>query len=275
MPKPWPFRIAVLATLNASLVLISGTLATTSASLVAPVTGNSLISDMGHRTAGLHGGSVLLILLVLFSFLETGSWTKKLGWGLCGAVVLQGLLGSTMPAAPAHWHGVAHATMAQLIIAGLTLLVFGTSAGWNREQPTIADYGWPSLRSMARALPVFVLLQVVLGAMFRQQVAGLMLHILGAMFVSLYILIVVAFTIQQCPQHSRLSPYAKLLMGLTFTQVFLGIAAFTVRSLPTQETNAVLSIAAAHIVIGALTVGLSIVLGITIRRDMTPKVATA
>jgi heme A synthase len=273
--SPWPHRLSIVAILNAIVVLVSGVLATTSATMVKPVTGNSLISEQGHRTAGLHGGSVLLVLLIAISFLEKRSWQRILGWVLCGATIVQGLLGFSMPPAPAGWHGVAHATLAQMIVAGLFVLVVGTSEAWNREPQFVEDYGWPSLRSFRRSLPVLVLLQVMLGAMFRQQVTGLMLHILGAMFISLFILIAGSFVVHQCAEHKPLVPIAKTMMALTFVQIFLGIADFTLRSMPTQATEGILGITAAHIANGALVLGISGVMGIAIGKHVLPKGSAA
>jgi heme A synthase len=161
--------------------------------------------------------------------------------------------------------------MAQVLLAGTVGVVIATSPSWKRAPEHVPDYGWPSLRSLGALLPILVLTQVALGAAFRQRVFGLMPHIVGAILVSLVILIVCAFTLQQCPTHSALRAAAKTLMVLTFTQVFLGISAFTVRMMPNADAVPVLGFTGGHVTVGALTFAASVVLSMQIRRNMLPK----
>jgi hypothetical protein len=60
-------------------------------------------------------------------------------------------------------------------------------------------------------------------------------------------------------------------MVLTVIQIFLGIAIFTVRSLPNQDESTILIAAAAHVTTGALLFSASAVLGMQIRRNVRPK----
>jgi heme A synthase len=165
----------------------------------------------------------------------------------------------------------AHATLAHAVTAGFAAFALMTMPFWEREPEYVRDYGWPSMRSLAAVVPALVLLQVALGAAFRQQVLGLMPHVLGAMIVSLLILMLAAFVLHQFPRHPYLRPAARALMVITFVQVFLGIAAFTVRSLPAQETEATLIAASGHVLTGALTLAASLILGTLILRHVQPK----
>jgi hypothetical protein len=91
------------------------------------------------------------------------------------------------------------------------------------------------------------------------------------MLVSMFILIVGSFVLQQCKDHKTLSGAGRMMMVVTFVQVFLGLAVFTVRSMPKQSTVAILTIATAHVVTGAALLAASVVLGMHIRRNVVPK----
>jgi hypothetical protein len=194
---------------------------------------------------------------------------RILAGALLLGVVVQGLLGVlplTSSLAP-----VAHSCLAQTLFAGAVALVVGASPGWSREPQLIQDYGWPSLRSLSISLPLFIAIQVALGAAFRHRLLGLMPHVIGAMLVSLFILIVGSFVLQQCKDHKTLSGAGRTMMVVTFVQVFFGLAVFTVRSMPKQESGAILTIATAHVVTGAALLAASVVLGMHIRRNVVPK----
>ena len=263
---------AIVAALCALVALISGALATTGATLAQPFS-SGIVSAAGHTLAGEIAGTLLLAMLIWVAFRE--QTVRGLAWALCAMVALQGFLGSqALVPGPSNALGLLHAVLAQVLLAGAVAVVIATASAWKRTPEYIGDYGWPSLRSLAVVLPVLVLTQVVLGAAFRQRLAGLMPHIIGAMLVSLLILIVCAFTLQQCPAHTLLRASAKTLMVATFTQIFLGIAAFTVRALPNQDAGPVLGFTGGHVTVGALTLAASIVLSMQIRRNVLPKGTT-
>lgn len=118
---------------------------------------------------------------------------------------------------------------------------------------------------------VLVLLQVGLGAAFRHKAMGLMPHLMGAMVVALWILIVCMFVMQQFPEHKALRPAANLLLAVTLTQVFLGIAALTMRMLSSENTMGLLISTTGHVTTGAMTLGATVILTMQIRRNVQPK----
>jgi heme A synthase len=89
--------------------------------------------------------------------------------------------------------------------------------------------------------------------------------------VSLFILMVAAFVLQQAKDHKVLNFWARATMVLTVIQVFLGIGVFTVRSLQQMDETTILTVAAAHVTTGALLFSASTVLGMQIRRNVRPK----
>jgi hypothetical protein len=100
---------------------------------------------------------------------------------------------------------------------------------------------------------------------------GLAPHVIGAVVVSMFILIVGSFVLQQCKDHKTLSGSGRLMMMVTFVQVFFGLAVFTVRSMPQQEIAAILIASTAHVVTGGVVLAASVMLGMHIRRNVVPK----
>jgi len=128
------------------------------------------------------------------------------------------------------------------------------------------------MRSLAILTPIVVIIQILLGAAFRQKALTLLPHVLGAMFVALTILLESIFVLQQFPTHSSLRPAAKILLGVGFGQVFLGLTALIMKSMADDTDMAVVVTVAAHLTGGALTLATTILLSILIRRNVQPRV---
>ena len=146
------------------------------------------------------------------------------------------------------------------------------SPAWSRGPEQVSDYGWPSMRSLAILTPILVLVQISLGACFRQNALTLLPHVLGAMFVALVILLESIFVLQQFAGHRALRPVAKTLLGVAFGQVFLGITALTMKSMADDTAMPVITTVAAHVSGGAMTLASTIVLSILIRRNVQPRI---
>lgn len=254
---------AIAAALLAFLILATGGVATTAGSL--PDADATLRYALLHRQAGEYLGAAMAACLAWAAFANPR--LRALSGALCAGVVAQGLLGA-LPLTSAN--AMLHSCLAQLLASGSVALVVASSAGYAHPAGSVQDYGWPSLRSLSITLPLLIGLQVALGAAFRHGVLGLMPHVIGAMLISIFILVVGSFVLQQCKQHAALSLAGRTLMVTTFVQVFLGLAVFTVRSMPPEPT-VILVTATAHLVTGAALLAASIVLGMQIRRNVTPK----
>ncbi len=248
------------------VALITGAIATTAITLPSPNDAVDLV--LQHRVIA-RGASAIAITLLAWIAVKYPRF-RRLAPALIVGIVIESALGE-LPNGVVGWNGLVHATLAQLLLAGAVALVVRMLPEWRNEPRTVQDYGWPSLRSLAFVLPVLVGLQVALGAAFRQHLTGLMPHIIGAMVVSLFILIVAAFVLQQAKDHKILNLWARTMMVFTVIQVFLGIFVFTVRSLQQVNETTVLAAAAAHVVNGALLFAASTVLGMQIRRNVRPK----
>jgi len=98
-------------------------------------------------------------------------------------------------------------------------------------------------------------------------------HLLGALVVVLFIVIVGSFVTTQFPKHASLRPRAVAFMVIAAIQVFLGMAAFLLRLMPLSGTLLFLGISVAHVATGSLTLAVSVMLALEVRRCVLPKAA--
>jgi hypothetical protein len=166
---------------------------------------------------------------------------------------------------------ILHALLAPLVLSATVAAMVATSPAWQAGPDLVQDHGWPSLGSLGKITPVMVLLQIALGAAFRHKAMGILSHLFFAMILVLLILCVCIFVMQQFPNHKTLRPAANWLMAIAFTQIFLGIAAFTVRTMTTKVTPLVIGVTALHACVGALTLASAVVLSMQIRRNVFKK----
>lgn len=175
-----------------------------------------------------------------------------------------------------NWIGFLHAALAQVCLLLVAGVAFATSPLWISKSEPVQDYGWPSLRFMATSTPAFVFLQIVLGALYRHHIIGLIPHIVGAMLVTGIVLLLALFVLTQCPKHEEMKQLATAVLLVIFVQVMLGV--FTYISGMSASENAVPGSAAAAIIAGHVAAGgillvFSTLLGIQVRRYVLPKLA--
>jgi heme A synthase len=264
--SPNLFRFAVVVAACTLLLLVDGALVTTAGASAAGLAGQA------HPWIAAVVGLLTAILVVWSMRTDSGPKLHRLGWLLLILVVAQGGLGSRGAMAVSQaWMGTLHGFLAQLFFAGTVAMMLVTSPAWQRGPDLVEDYGWPSTRSFSVTTPVLVLLQVFLGAALRHKAMGALSHLGGAMFVALWILIECVCMIQQFPQHRILRPAANWFLAITCTQVFLGIGAFTMRTMEMDGTPALAAATAAHVATGAITLAITVVMSIHIRRNVMPK----
>jgi heme A synthase len=154
----------------------------------------------------------------------------------------------------------------------VAMAVFTSKSFVDGPQP-VEDHGWPSLRFIAIALPITVLIQVALGAGFRHQAINVIPHVVFSMIVTLAIMFGTIFVLHQFPDHWVLRRTAIVLLSITFVQVFLGILAFFTRLNAAQQPLAMVLSTVAHVAVGAATLASSIVFAIQVRRNVRPQSA--
>jgi len=257
MKNPWPHRFAILLAIGALLLIVNGAAGAASA----------------HRTAAIMLDVLTLGLVISLAVADPRPASRRLGGVILAIAALGAVAGlSQMQSMAPRTAGIFHACLAPLFFAALVATVISTSPAWFRGPELVYDYGWPSMRSLAIMTPLLVLLQIALGAAFRQKALTLLPHVLCAMFVALVILLESIFILQQFPTHRALAPAAKTLLGVAFGQVFLGITALIVKSMADETAAPVVATVAGHVTGGAVTLATTIVLSILIRRNVQPRV---
>jgi heme A synthase len=103
---------------------------------------------------------------------------------------------------------------------------------------------------------------------FRYGSVSVMVHILGALVVVVFILMLVV-CVTLMPEHPTLRPAAITLGVVTFVQIFLGL---TVVSMGTAKANAGVAagVAVAHVATGAVTLAVTLVVALEVWRNVRP-----
>jgi heme A synthase len=150
-----------------------------------------------------------------------------------------------------------------------------TSDWWLRAPSTVDEDPKHPIRGLSLLAPVCVLGQLALGAAARHKAIGSIYHICGAPLVTFVVLWIALRILLHYPRNRELRTGALALIFVTFTQVFLGIAAYMTRiayadaiqPMPLMVTFTVL-----HVAVGALTLATSVALAILVRRNLTAAV---
>ena len=266
MKNPWLYRLAVLLAIAALLLIVDG-------AMVGPEAQPTSAALSTHRIAATAVSLLTLVVTLWVIFRDPRPQARRLAWITLTIAVLQDSVGhaAVLTRIPMT-AGITHALMAPLFFAATVAIAVVTSPGWSRGPEHASDYGWPSMRSLAILTPIVVIMQILLGAAFRQKALTLLPHVLGAMFVALVILLESIFVLQQFPTHRALRPAAKTLLGVGFGQVFLGLTALIMKSMADDTATPVVITVAAHVTGGALTLATTIVLSILIRRNVQPRI---
>src|SRR6187402_2300548 len=99
-----------------------------------------------------------------------------------GSVLLAALPGGLLEAKKApELAGLLHAISASIMTS--VCAVAALKLSWQGEPTIIHDEGSPSLKALARATWIGLLIQTALGALYRHQIVGLVPHVAGAMLV--------------------------------------------------------------------------------------------
>jgi hypothetical protein len=203
-----------------------------------------------HIAAGVADAALIAGLIV---------WRRR-GWSILAIAAAEAASGKM---------GIMHACLSALLFAAVAAIGLFTSPAWQRDPGLVRDYGRPSLRFLSSAAAFLVAMQIAFGAAFRHGALSVLPHLLGAMVVALFIMIVGAFVSHQFPKHPSLKPLAMAFMTITGIQVFLGMAAFLMRLMNMAQTNLFLATSVAHVATGSVTFAASVMLALEIRRSVT------
>jgi cytochrome c oxidase assembly protein subunit 15 len=236
-----------------------------------------ILFEHGHRMIATTVGIFTIVSLVWIFRTDGRPWMRKLAVAALIAVTIQGILGGmTVIMLLPWWISSSHATLAQLFFSTTVAIALFTSRRWLAGPSIVPEDAENPIRGLSLAVPICVVIQLFLGAMVRHKAIGSIYHICGAPFVTGVVLWVSMRILLHYARNRELRTSAVLLITITLTQVFLGIAAFmtriayadAVQPMPLMVTFTVL-----HVAVGALTLAASVVLAILVRRNLGERVA--
>lgn len=290
----WRRRFSIATVLVTIILLIWGAVVTSigagmafpdwpsslgSYNLLNPVEGWWLIpaylAEHGHRLIASLVGMLTVALAVWTWWADPRPWMRKLGAAAVVLVVLQGVLGGLRVLWVSIDLAMVHACVAQIFFALLVAMTLFVTDTW-REGRDILPEGEATdrLRRLAYATVGVIYVQIVLGALLRHPGAGLSgeftaVHVTGAFFVVGLVLAVFVVVEKHFDHYSVVRRAAWMLLGAMGLQFALGLAALLVMlyDVPGPEGyTARVVLTVAHLVVGALLFGASVVGALLVAR---------
>jgi len=241
--------------------------------LMPPMYGN-IFYEHGHRMVATTVGFLTIILALCLYRADDRPWMRKLGFAALGAVIFQGILGGmTVLFLLPKWISVSHACLAEIFFSTTVAIALFTAPSFRNAPHMVDATGSLSLRTLGLWLPFIVLGQVFLGAAYRHKALDLIWHVAGAVIVTAAVLFVAVFALLSYPHHRTLRTFAIVLLGITFAQVFLGVAAYMSRVVTAeapQPMPVMVWFTVAHVATGALTMATSGLFAIQSARHVRP-----
>jgi cytochrome c oxidase assembly protein subunit 15 len=247
-----------------------------------PTMEGGIFYEHGHRMVATVDGMLMIVMAVWLWAKDDRRW---MGWLACialVAVVLQGVLGGLtviylLPPAVS----VSHACLAQLYFSTTVAIALFTSRDWLAGAREIPEKREAPIRLLAILTPLCVLGQLALGAAARHKALGTIWHICGSSIVTGMVLWFAVRILLNYQDHSALRKSALVLLGITFVQVFLGIAAYMSRIATVdapQPMPIMILFTVLHVATGALTMAASVIAAIEVYRNVRrpePQFATS
>jgi len=258
-------RFTIVVAVCTFLLVVAGSLVTSNDAALSvpdwPLSYGRLIPPLegGIRYEFVHRALAALVTLLTFALavwlerVETRRWMRRLGWMAVGAVLAQAALGgAAVRLFTPKDVTIVHACLAQICFG----LVVAITAGQN-----MTDLA-RTIDPAPFAATVGLFAQTILGALVRYGAAGVAFHIIGAVGVTMLVM--------WAGLRIPLRRPALILLGLTFSQVFLGIGSYMARVInitTPQPLPLTIAFTSAHVAVGSLAFAAAIVL------TMAPPVA--
>jgi len=287
--SPWLHRYAVFVAFSTFILIIAGALVTSNdaglsvpdwptsfGSFRMPRMVGGVMFEHGHRMIAGTVGILTIILALLIWLSDSRRWIKWVAGGAVLAVLAQAALGGItvlfyLPVAVS----TSHATLGQIFFCLTASLAFFTRAGWRWDEPKLEDPSVPTLRLLTAVTTGIILVQLVVGAVYRHSGKGLELHIAGAGVVTMFVAYLVTRILLKFPQAPQVLKPALFVGGLLVVQISLGIASYVVkmadRNAP-QPLPPVVNTTTAHVAVGALVLLSSLYLTYQTHRFLAPRV---
>ncbi|MSR78143.1 MAG: hypothetical protein EXS63_07990 [Candidatus Omnitrophica bacterium] len=246
-----------------------------------PMVGN-IFWEHGHRMIAGIVGILTLVFMITVHCLETRPWVKVLSRWMMGAVLLQALLGGLtvlllLPPAVS----IFHATLAQgFFCLAIAMTYFQSVKQGTDQHLRPVPCFTPGLERLTLITTVLIFIQLILGASVRhtKPTFFVVLHILMALIILIHVMLVMVRTFREA---SPVSPgLLKLAVGfgvISTFQVFLGMGAFIFKRVLERHSYAPglgeVLFASAHQSVGALVLGVSVLLTLSVRAKRSQVVA--
>jgi heme a synthase len=230
--------------------------------------------EYSHRVVAGIVAIMTLLLAVWITAKDRRPLAKRLGWIAVALVVAQAVLGGIRvlegdPIVSA----TAHATLAQIFFITLVGIAFYLSPWWQSELPRLEESGSPGATALGWWTTVAILGQILLGAAFRHGALGIVPHLIGAGVVTVMVVWtgrVVKKRFREVRDLRRRVMWLHTFFGI---QILLGFAAWwamTSGIAAVQPTFLFVTLTAAHVIGGALTIAASVLLALTCQRLIRP-----
>ncbi|PSQ96289.1 MAG: cytochrome aa3 oxidase assembly protein CtaA [Bacteroidetes bacterium SW_9_63_38] len=226
------------------------------------------LAEHGHRLIASVVGMLTVVLAAWTWWSDPRSWMRKLGLFAAILVVVQGVLGGLRVLWVSLDLAMVHACVAQLFFAVLVSMTLFTTRTWRTSEGVLPTGDAAArLRRWAYAATVGIYLQIVLGALLRHSGGGVSpgftaFHVTGAFVVVGLVLGVFVMAEKHFSDVPAVRRAGRWLLGALGLQFALGLAALLVMLY--MEDQSAISLApvlltVAHLVVGALFFGTSIV----------------
>lgn len=237
--------------------------------------------EHAHRLYGSLVGLTTLMLMISLLTRDRRGWLKVLGVLVFLAVCIQGLMGGFRVTELSITLAIVHGVFAQLVFATIVSIAAFVSTTWISSREPIARESYKSDRKLSASLPAALLVQLILGAMYRHLNAdpdvatGLVHgalggHLLMAAIVTVKLLLVAGrawILYRDEPIIARIGAGLMILIGI---QLLLGTGALvTVLIRDTADTMIPwyeVLLTTAHQTTGALLLAGSVLLAVWMRR---------
>ena len=257
--------------------------------------------EYSHRfIAGVVGAATFLLALWAW-FTERRGWVRRLALIAFAGVVAQAVIGGVRVHFPGYKPLIAipHALIAQSFFALLVSIAVFTGRRWHERQErqdVRVDEGSPSVNALVRLTVAAVLAQLVLGAGFRHQAFGIVPHVAGAVAVTLVTLWTALTVLKRHKTDAYLARPARAALALVLLQVSLGVLTYIARMASAgrlvktvggffdsmtlwplasmndiQPREPMISLTAAHLAVGALTLAVIVVLALRCYQSLRPE----
>ena len=157
--------------------------------------------EHAHRLWGLLVGLTTIVLMIHLWMADRRRWVRGMSLAIVLAVVVQGILGGTRVTEQSVALAMVHGVVAQVIFATLVVTAISTSSPWIGDRAATVARTVGADRKLTVALLAVILLQIVLGTLYRHLEpvadvsAGVLMGLLqGHSFVnSLLVILIVLF----------------------------------------------------------------------------------